>query len=314
MMLSHRMVKGAVDIVFTLLVVSILSFLLMRVSPIDPAEAFAIRNTLQPSSDMIAELRKELGLDGPLGVQYATWLNHALHFDFGKSLMNNKPVLDQFIATIPFTFRIVALSAVLQAVGAIILGCAGYMLRHRWSGVVVRVITIACISIPGFYLATVYLDIVAVKLHWISVVGDESLLKVWHPAFCLAVPMAAFYGRLLTGLLVKEMEEDYVMYARCQGLNENYILFRHGMPHVLLALLPNFMQSIGFTVAGATIIEQIFSVPGIGNVIITSVINRDAPMIHFSILLLAAVFMLTSRMSDAARLWLNRDAIRGNRE
>ncbi|MFW5436893.1 ABC transporter permease [Paenibacillus apiarius] len=313
-MFSNRAIRGAADIVLTLLVVSILSFLLMRISPIDPAEAFAIRNTMNPSDDMIADLRQELGLDGSLIRQYVSWLGNAFRFDFGKSLMNNKPVLDEFAATIPFTFRIVALSAVLQALGAVTLGCLGYWLRDRWSGSIVRALMIAGVSLPGFYLATAYLDIVAVKLHWISVVGGQSMLNVWNPALCLALPMAAFYGRMLTGMLVKEMDEDYVMYARCQGLHENYILLRHGLPHVLLALLPNFMQSIGFTVAGATIIEQIFSVPGIGNVIITSVINRDAPMIHFSILLLAAVFMLTSRMSDAVRIGLNRETSRGNRE
>lgn len=311
-MFGNRIVRGAADMLLTLLAVSMLSFLLMRISPVDPAEAFAIRNTMNPSDDMIAKLRHELGLDGSLLMQYVTWLTDAIRLDFGKSLMNGKPVFDEFAATIPFTLRIVALSAVLQALGSVGLSCLGYWLRDRWAGFILRVLMIAGVSIPAFYLAAVYLDVVAVKLRWIAVAGGQGLTNVWSPALCLALPMAAFYGRLLTTVLVKEMGEDYVMYARCQGLNENYLLFRHGLPHALLALVPNFMQSIGLTVAGAAVIEQIFSVPGIGNVIITSVINRDAPMIHFSILLLAAVFMLTNRISSAVRLLLKREPSRGN--
>jgi len=309
-MLVRRAAASAADIMLTFAAVTLLSFLLMRASPIDPAEAFAIRNSLAPSVETIAELRTAMGLDGPLLKQYGAWLSKAARLDFGRSLVTNKPVLDEFAVTIPFTLRIVALSAVMQALGAIALGYLGYRLKERWSGLVVRAIAIAGVSVPGFYLATAYLDIIAVKLQWIAIAGNRGLLRDWHPALILAIPMAAFYGRLLTGILAKEMEEDYVVYARCQGLSEGYILFRHALPHALLAMLPNFMQSVGFAVAGATIIERIFSVPGIGNLIVTSVINRDAPMIHFSILLLAAVFMLTNRMSDAARAWLNRDAAR----
>ena len=309
---GQRFVRSAADVVLTFTVVTLLSFLLMRASPIDPAEAFAIRNSLQPSDERISELREAMGLDGPLIKQYAAWLRNAVRLDFGRSLVNNKPVLSEFAATVPFTLRIVALSAAMQALGAILLGCLGYRYRGKGIGSVVRFVTVAGVSVPSFYLATAYLDTIAVKLQWIAVASGQGLLRDWHPALCLAVPMAAFYGRMLTGILVKEMKEDYAVYARCQGLGENYIMLRRGLPHALLAMLPNFMQSIGFAVAGATIIEQIFSVPGIGNVIVTSVVNRDAPMIHFSVLLLAAVFMLTSRMSDAARTWLNRDSARGN--
>ncbi len=180
---GQRFVRSAADVVLTFTVVTLLSFLLMRPSPIDPAEAFAIRNSLQPSDERISELREAMGLDGPLIKQYAAWLRNAVCLDFGRSLVNNKPVLSEFAATVPYTLRIVALSTAMQALGAILLGCLGYRYRGKGIGSAVRFVTVAGVSVPSFYLATAYLDTIAVKLQWIAVASGQGLLRDWHPRY-----------------------------------------------------------------------------------------------------------------------------------
>lgn len=286
------------EVIFTFLIVTMLSFVLLRLSPVDPATAYARRSMMNPTPEQINTVREEMGLNLPLPMQYFTWVGDAFHLDFGNSLVNGKPALGELMQAVPVTLKVVGIAAVIEAIGAVLFGCLLYIWRGKAAGMLLGFLTLAAISIPGFYIASVYLDTFAVKLGLISVAGNVGFLKYFHPALCLALAPMTFYARLLNGGLEREANEDYVFYARCRGLSEPRILLRHTLPHAVISLIPSFLQNIGLTLAGAAMIERVFSLPGLGYLIIDSVLNRDSPMIHLAVLFLAMMLVLLNIVSD----------------
>ncbi|GMQ56327.1 ABC transporter permease [Vallitalea sediminicola] len=286
------------EILFTFLIVSIFSFVLMRLSPVDPATAYARRSMMNPTKTQIEEVRVKMGLDKPLMIQYVNWMGDAFHLDFGESLVNGESALKELGQGVPITLKVVLLAAVIEAIGIVIFGCFLYYFQGKWEGFLLSILTLAAISIPGFYIASIYLDIFAVKLNIISVAQNSGFMKYFHPALCLSLAPMAFYARLLKDGLEREAHEDYVFYLRCRGISEKRILLRHTLPHGVISLIPSFLQNIGLTLAGAAIIERVFSLPGLGYLIIDSVLNRDSPMIHLAVLFLAMMLVLLNIVSD----------------
>ena len=292
--------------VLTLLLVTFLSFLLMRIAPIDQAEAYARRNTVQPTQERIAEIRADMGLDKPLLQHYVKWLSGVIQLDFGNSLTNNKPVWDDLLFAAGISLRIIILSVLLQIPIFILIGCGEYLLLNQRGKLILDIITILLISIPTFYLGSLYLDTFAVKAGLIKVVTASGFLRYFSPALCIALPASAFYGRLLGNSLIKEQNKDYVFFLRCRGLPERTILLRHVLPYGLLFVMPSFMQNIGMILAGAGVVEKIFNVPGVGYMLIDHVLARDAPMIHAILLFFALVFIFTNTLGKAIQIWLNK--------
>ena len=159
-------------------------------------------------------------------------------------------------------------------------------------------ICIAGISIPSFFFATSFLDVFAVQLRWINVAGNTGLMRYLPAALCLSVSGMAFFGQLLAGGVQRGMNEDSAFYARCRGLTERRIMLHHALPQAVSGLLPNFMQMMGLCMAGSMIVERIFSLPGLGYLIIDSVLYRDNPMIHATILFLAFSLVFFNIVSD----------------
>ena len=141
----------------------------------------------------------------------------------------------------------------------------------------------------------------------ISVAGNTGLARFLPAALCLSLSAICFYGQLLADSLHREMEQDYAFYARCRGLSELRILICHALPHALVDLLPSFAQMLGLCLAGAAIVERVFSLSGLGYLIIDAVVRRDSPVIHASVLLLAGALVLLDTAAELLQRWLQRD-------
>lgn len=294
------LLSKTLEMLLTLLVVTVLSFLLVRLSPVDPAEAYARRSFAAFSYDEadMAALRARMGLDQPLIIQYGTWVMDALRLDFGKSFVSGQPVFEKVTTAIGITVRIVLLSGVLQAVGILALGPLLYVARGRFSGRLLHFLCIAGVSIPSFFFASSYLDLFAVKFGLTSVVGSTGLVRYLPPAICIAIGCIALFSPMLAGRLRQEMAQDAAFYARARGLSERIILFRYALPDAVAAILPSFCQMLGLCMAGSAIVERVFSLPGLGYLIIDSVLYRDSPVIHATILFLAFSLVIFDILSD----------------
>lgn len=294
-------------VLLTLFLVTLLSFLLMRLSPVDPATAYVKRHSAIATEEQIEAARIELGLDKPLPVQYLRWVRDALRGDLGISLGTGKPVVEELSKTVPVTVTVTALCAVAMGIGAVFVGTLLYLSRGRGLGKLLSVLAIIGISLPPFYLATVFLDVFAVKWGLISVAGNTGIARFLPAALCLSLSAICFYGQLLADSLYREMEQDYAFYARCRGLSESRILLCHALPHALVDLLPSFAQMLGLCLAGAAIVERVFSLSGLGYLIINAVVRRDSPVIHASVLLLAGALVLLDTTAELLQRWLQRD-------
>jgi len=298
--------KKAFEIVLTLLIVTLLSFLLMRLSPVDPATAYVKRNRPIVTQEEVDEARVMLGLDKPLPLQYLTWLKNALSGDLGTSLRTGHSVAQELGGALPTTLAVVLLSAAVMILGIPLLGCLHYLARKNIFGHVIVLVLLAGVSIPPFYLASVYLDVFAVNLGVISVAGNTGLARYLPAALCLSVLGIALYALMLSKAMQAEMGEDYAIYLRCRGISEGRILLRHALPRAVIGLVPSFMQMLGLFMAGACVVESVFSLPGIGHLIIVSVIQRDSPMLHAEVLVLALAFVAFNILADVLRRAMNR--------
>ena len=279
--------RKIMELLLTLLIVTFLSFLLVKLSPVDAAEAYARRTFMLYTPEQLDELRDEMGLNQPLLVQYGTWVGDVLHLDFGTSLVNGRSVLGEVSRAMGVTLSIVLMAAVIEAAGILLVG-----------SLLLVFVCIVGVSIPPFFLASSFLDVFAVRFGWISVASSTGLMRYLPAAICLAVGGIALYSQLLSKNIEREMNEDYAVYARCRGLSDMRILWTHALPHALAGLAPSFLQMVGISLAGSAIVEKIFSLPGLGYSIVDSVLYRDTPMIHATILFLAFFLVICNTVSD----------------
>lgn len=293
--------------IFSLLFVTLLSFILMRLSPVDPATAYVMRNSPIVTEEQIVQARIVLGLDKPFIIQYCTWVKNAFCGKFGMSLASGKPVLSELLKSVPVSLCVVAISSFLMIIGVLLFGCLQYYMGESILGKLLTVLCIIGVSIPSFYLGILFIQYFAFKSHFISVTGNTGFMRYFPAALCLSVSGIAFYSQMLAGSLEKEMKEDYAFFARYRGLKEERILFFHALPHAVIDLVPNFAQMIGFCLAGAAIVERVFSLPGLGDLIIDSVVKRDAPIIHASVLFLAIMFVLLDFAATTLQCYLRCD-------
>lgn len=293
--------KKILETFLTLLLVTIMSFVLMRISPVDPAVAYAKRQSPIVTGEQVEEARALLGLNKPLYLQYGEWVVKGLKGDFGFSLRSGYPVRESLAKALPHTLTIVGISSVIIVFGVLILGVVNYFLRNSPFMILLKILYTILIATPPFYLAIIYLDFFALKLGLIRVVGNTGPMQYFVPSLCLSIFGVCLYSQLLGKSLELEMYEDYVSYARCRGLSEFRILCTYAMPHALLKIIPSMMQMLGFLMTGAAIVESTCSLPGLGNTLIESVIQRDSPMIHGEVLILALTFLVFNLLSDVLR-------------
>lgn len=289
--------KKILELFLTLFIVTIISFILMRVAPIGPAEAYARRGTITDPI-RIAEIKADMGLTRPLFEQYIDWVKDVLRLDFGKSYVSGRDVFADVTTALTVTAIVTVISAVIQAVGVLVIGCLCYWSKGRWFESPMDLFCMVGISVPAFFLATTFIDVFAVQYNLISVAGNTGLMRYLPAAICLSVSGIAFFGQLLANSMKKSMESDSAFYARCRGLTERRIMLHQALPQAVVGILPNFMQMIGLCMAGATIVENIFSLPGLGYRVVQSVLQRDAPMIHATILFLAFALVICNIISD----------------
>ena len=291
------LLQKIIQLFLTLFLVTAITFILMKLSPIDAAEAYA-RRVFTVDNSRIELIREEMGLNRSLIVQYLDWLGGLLRFDLGTSLVDNRDVFVIVGSAAKETACIVPLSTVIQAVGALILGMLLYLTRKNIAGKLLVFLSVAAISIPAFYLSTTFIDIVAVRWNLISVAGNTGLMRYLPAALCLAVGGIAFSGQMLSKAIQQAMNEDTVMYARCRGPCDSYIVARYAMPQAVISTIPTFMQMIGMCMAGSAIVENIFSLPGLGYRIVNSLTNRDLPVIYATVLFLAIALAIFNILAD----------------
>ncbi len=280
-----------------LLAVSFLSFVIIQLSPSDPAEVAIRVNALTPTPELIAEVREEMGLDKPFLQRYVTWLDSAVHGDLGKSYVDGKDVAAEMRKALPPTLMLAATSAALMLACSIAAAFVGVLFEGRWPDVLLRGLIFLGTSLPAFWAGLLFIWFFAVHLDLLPTSGLSGPASLILPAATLSLPYIAAYSRLLRNSMVQTKQQNFVLYARACGRGRWPVL-RHIFRNSLQSSLTGLGMSLPKLVAGTFVVECIFAWPGLGRLCVTAIFNRDFPVIQAYVLLMAVLFVLCNLCMD----------------
>ncbi len=286
-------------ILLVLFGISLLSFLLMHVSPGDPVRSmYAVSGSI-PSEEVLEQTREELGLNDPFLVQYGRWVAGCLRGDFGTSYSEGRAVADLLLERVLPTVQLALLALVMMLILAVPIGIFSALRQNTPLDYVLRGTTFLTISMPNFWVGLLLLYAVAMKLGWLPVVSNQmNLERLILPAFTLALAMAGKYARQVRAAVLEELRQDYVAGARARGLSERCVLWRHVLPNAVLPLLTMLGLSLGSLLGGTAVVEVIFSYPALGSLAISAITARDYPLIQGYVLWIALIYMVVNLVVD----------------
>ena len=281
-----------------LLGITFLSFLLSYLSPSDPVEIMMKKKGNMVSEEVIERKREELGLNQPLVVQYVNWLKGIVKGDFGTSYKSNKPVLQEIQKCLPYTIKLTLLSMFLTIVISTPLGvlCARY--KDGWLDNLLRFVTYLFSSLPSFFLALVLMYCFALKLKWFPVIAKGSTGGIVMPALVLSLTLAAWYIRQVRAIVLGELEKEYIDGLLARGVSETKIMFGHVLRNCLMPLVTLVGISFGTMLGGSTIVESIFTWPGVGKMAVDSITSRDYPVIQGYVVWMALIFLFINALVE----------------
>ena len=273
-----------------LLAISFLAFMIIQLSPSDPAEVAVRVNEIVPTEEVLELTREKLGLNKPFLTRYVDWIGSAIQGDLGKRYVDDKPVAQELAKALPPTLWLAAVATIITAVCSIGMAfiCARY--EGRPVDYLLRGLIFLGTALPGFWAGLLLMWLFAVKLDWLPTSGMGSASSVILPAVTLSLAYTATYARLLRNSMVRNKQSNYVLFARARGLYPGTIwclIFRNSLQSTLTGLgmcLPKLM-------AGTFVVETIFAWPGLGWLCVTSIFNRDFPVIQAYVLLMAVLFV-----------------------
>lgn len=294
----------------TLFLSSVLVFLAVQALPGDVATQILGKDA---TPDAVAALREQLGLDRPAWERYLDWIKGALHGDFGTSLVSGKGVGGQVALYLGNSALIAVVTVLFAVTGSLVLGVLAGLYRDRWPDHLISTVSLVGMSVPEFVVATVLVLVFSVALPWFPAVvlyGPEAsvgqlLPAVWLPALALAVVMAAYIVRMARTSVIDVMAGEYVTTARLKGLSTWRIVTRHALPSALLPTLHVIALNVAWLAGGVAVVENVFNYPGIGKLMLSSVQNRDLPVIQAIALVSAVIYVVCNLAADLGAMALN---------
>ena len=297
----------------TVLLVTVIVFVVMRLIPGDPALAILSTDDAAYTEQELHELRVELGTDRSIVIQYLDWMGGLLRGDFGTSFWWNGPVMDRLAERIPVTIELAILGILLAVICAVPLGVISAIRPDSPLDYVSRVFTLVGISIPTFFSGILLTLLLIRAFGWLPPLGYEdvwedpwsNVKQMMLPALALGFYDMAFIARVTRSSMMEILREDYMRTARSKGLRERIVLSRHGLKNAVLPILTISGWQFGRLFGGTVIIERIFLIPGIGQLLIDAVFQRDFPTIQAIIVIVAVSIVIINLLVDLLYGWLD---------
>ena len=300
-MKKKKLALRLAQILVVLVGISFVTFLLTYLSPGDPVRNMYTAAGIMPTEELVAETREELGLNDPLPTQYLRWLRNCLRGDFGKSYTLNKPVTELLLGRLWPTVKLTLLSMGLMLLLAVPLGMLAAVYKDRWIDYLVRGLTFVGCAMPNFWVGLLLMLAFCVHIKVFPVISSAGDLRsIFLPALTLALAMSSKYTRQVRTAVLEEMNQDYVVGARARGVRESVILWRNVFPNALLPLITMFGLSVGSLLGGTSVVEVIFSYPGLGNLAVSAITSSDYNLIQGYVLWLALIYMVINLLVDAS--------------
>lgn len=288
-----------------LLTISFLTFMLINLSPLDPAEVvLQAQGVPQITEELLEQTKEQLGMDKPFILQYFDWLYATLQLDFGESYINGKPVWSLIGPAFLNTFKLTLVSSVSIIFMSILLGVICALNEGKILDKSVRGFSFFLTAMPSYWLASILIWYISVKLDLLPTSGMESYKSYILPVIVITISYAGIYFRNVRTSMLNNLHEDYVLYGRASGLSELKIT-KHILRNSLQVAISIFGMSIPIILGSTVVIENVFAWPGLGTLSVKAILSRDFPIIQAYVLILAAAFVLFNMISDIINAAMN---------
>lgn len=304
--MGKYIVKRVAQAFVVMFLVTLISYALIQIMPGDAAVIYLGSDAA--NEELLARTRAEMNLDKPFVVQWVLWLANFVRGDFGKSFHFHVPVRDLIMERLSITFTLGFFALLLSVVVGIILGITAATHRNGLWDNLINVFANVGISAPSFWISLLCIYIFALHFRILPVQGyvppkkdlGEAVRHMILPCFIMALPSIATMTRQTRASILDVLNEDYVRTARSKGLKKNVILYKHVLKNALIPVLTVLGMSIASLFGGSVMVEQIFNIPGMGQLVTNAVLNRDIPIIQAFIVIISLVIILSALLVDIA--------------
>jgi len=281
--------------------ISIISFFFIHLSG-DPAMLM-----LPPDASKaeVETLRRQMGFDDPIYVQYGRFAARALQGDLGASLYHRVPALGLILERLPASLELAGAAMLLALVVAVPLGVVSAVRRGSAWDVASMLGALFGLSMPHFWLGIMLILLFSVTLGWLPTSGRGSLAQLVMPSLALGLSLMAMFARLTRSVMLEVLSQDYVRTARAKGLRERLVIGKHALKNALIPLVTVAGMQFGFLIGGTVIIETVFAWPGVGRLVVQAIFSRDYPLVQAAVLVLAVIFVLVNLAVDLLYLYLD---------
>jgi peptide/nickel transport system permease protein len=312
--MTTYIIRRLILAVIVLFLVSAFVFLAMRLLPGDPVLMYMSASSVQEITEEQLDLvRHEFGLDKSLPLQYVDWISGVLQGNLGTSILNRAPVTQEIIRRLPITFHIGVLAFVIATIFGIPAGVLCAVRRGSWLDNFVTTLANVGITIPVFWLGVILIYVFALYFKLLPVMGYTSPLEdfwlstkqIIMPVFCLALGPIAGNARQARSSMLEVIRKDYIRTAWSKGLRERAIIMKHALKNGLMPVVTLSGIGVGTILGGAVLIEQVFNIPGMGRLAVTSVMNQDYPYVQAIALIMAISIVFSNLLVDISYGWLD---------
>lgn len=296
--MRRSIIRRVLQFIPVLLGITFLAFLLIYLSPSDPVSVRMSAGGISVSSEIMESMRRSMGLDRPLLIQYGDWLWNILHGNMGKSYITDADVLDQILKALPYTLKMAGASLLLTLCISIPVGILTAAMQNSKFDYVVRVMAFVGNALPNFIIALCLMFIFSYRLGWIPVLATTKPIGLILPALTLALVMSSRYIRQIRAAMLDELSKGYVVGLRSRGLSETTILYKNVLKNIMVTVITLTGISLGSLLGGTVIVETVFTWPGLGSLIMEGISQRDYPVVQAVIVWMASAFMVVNLLTD----------------
>jgi ABC-type dipeptide/oligopeptide/nickel transport system permease component len=307
--MGRYVVRRLLQTIPVLLGVSLLAFAIMHVVPGDPVRLIAGPDAPE---EVVQRIRGQLGLDRPLHEQYLSFLGRALQGDLGRSLRSRAPVTDEVLQRFPATLELTTVSMLVAVAVGIPLGLVAAVRRSTWIDYLAMGTSLSTLSLPIFWVGIVAIWLFSLQLGWFPVSGRGGPVWEWNglrhialPALTLATASVAIISRLTRSGMLDVLGREFITTARAKGVSPVGVVGKHALKNALIPVVTVVGLQYGFLLGGAVVTETIFAWPGVGRLAMTSILQRDYPVVQGCVLLVAVLFVLINLAVDLLYSWLD---------
>jgi ABC-type dipeptide/oligopeptide/nickel transport system permease component len=294
--MTAYIIKRLFSVIVLAFAISVAVFLIIRLIPGDPVLAMLGTSAADPG--IVARLHRELGLNLPITTQYFHWIGGVLHGNLGYSYGQQTPVASLIAANFMPTLELAAAGLFLTILFGLIIGVAAAIRRNSVFDTTTMAISMAFLSLPSFWLGLVLLVVFAVDLHWFAVVGGSGFKGLVLPAVTLALGGIGFTARFVRSSVIEAMRQQHVLTSRAKGLSRRVVLLKHVVRNSLLPILTIVGLQTGNLLSGAILIEVVFSRPGLGRLLVDSILAKDYPTVQAVVLIIALMYATVNLIVD----------------